>query len=113
MNYLLLLAILLGVMASGTATFASDTPKGQCQIEDWRSVHVPAMKVLTIQAVTTCETGEVFIRLYETVGDKQQFLGVTSAIIQGYTLEAIAHSIPDKPKQLSIKYRIVPLDIDY
>ena len=64
---------------------------------------MPLLSALEIQGVTTCEEGQIILRLYEGEGGK--FLGVDTAYIEGYAFTSISTGI-SKPSALAIKYVI-------
>ena len=63
-----------------TAALACDNHTGTCEVEDWRWSG-PSGGYLTIEGVTTCDTGRIMLRLYEGEGGK--FLGVANSRIRG------------------------------
>ena len=92
-----LIPILAAAVLWPAAVNASD-----CKIEDWKwSTLAPTM--LIIEGVTTCETGEVVLRLYE--GEGGAFVGVETAYIQGHTFKTM-RAVSARPKALAIKYTI-------
>ncbi len=63
------------------------------------------MEVLTIEGITTCESGSLHPRLYEGEGETREFYGVESTFIEGHIFEAL--SITDeKPTNLIFEYKI-------
>ena len=49
---------------ASTAALACDDHIGMCEIEDWNYSYTPMIKALTIDGVTTCDAGEIRLRLY-------------------------------------------------
>ena len=77
-----------------------------CEIEDWNYSYTPMIKALTIDGVTTCDAGEVRLRLYDGEGDARKFLAVETAYIEGHIFKALVFPVEGRPKALSIKYSI-------
>ena len=63
---------------------ACDDHHGECEIEDWRA-HSPMPNTLVVEGVTTCDQGKARLRLY----DREKFLGVDTAYIEGHTFKTI------------------------
>ena len=99
-------ALLLAAAAVlwATAAVACDDHIGTCEIEEWRWIG-PQGGYLTIEGVTTCNSGFATIRLYE--GDGGRFLGIAEGFISGHALRAIATDV-NKATDLAIKYSIEP-----
>ena len=98
-----LLAITAFWLTSGVA-FACDDHTGTCEVEDWRWSG-PLGGYLTIEGVTTCDTGRIRLRLYE--GENGKFLGVANSRIRGHSFEAIATDVK-AAEAVAIKYSIEP-----
>ena len=96
-------AITVFCLAS-TTVLACDDHIGMCEVEDWRWSG-PTGGYLTIDGVTTCDTGRIRLRLYE--GENGKFLGVASSSIRGHTFEAIATDVK-AAGAVAIKYSIEP-----
>ncbi len=82
--------------------FAHATDK-ECKIEGFRYYEV--LEFMMIEGSTTCQSGQIYIRLYESSGDEEKYLGNATGFINGYTFELIANDIVP-PEALSIKYTI-------
>ena len=87
------------------AALACDDHVGTCEIEDWKHTYTGMMEALVIDGVTTCDSGEIRLRLYDGEGDAQEFVGVETAYIDGHIFKAMLLQV-EKPKALSIKYSI-------
>ena len=87
-----------------TAAVACDDHIGTCEIEEWRWIG-PQGGYLTIEGVTTCNSGFATIRSYE--GDGGRFLGIAGGFISGHAVQAIATDV-NKATDLAIKYSIEP-----
>ena len=74
----------------------------ECKIEEW-TWSSPLPTVLIIEGVTTCESGELILRLYR--GEGGSFFGVERDYIEGHTFKVI-RTATQKPKSLAIKYVI-------
>ena len=98
-----LAAIATVALLWGGISEACDDHVGECQIEDWRWHGLAG--VLMVEGVTTCDSGEVVLHLYE--GDGGSFLGVANGYIQGHTFQAMAADITN-PSAVAIKYSIEP-----
>ena len=88
-----------------TAAVACDDHIGTCEIEEWRWRSSPLGGYLTIEGVTTCNSGYATIRLYE--GDGGRFLGIANGSISGHAVQARAIDV-NKATDLAIKYSIEP-----
>ena len=93
-------------MAPGVA-LACDDHVGKCEIEDWKHTYTGMMEALVIDGVTTCDAGEIRLRLYDGEGDDQEFVGVETAYIDGHIFKAMLLQV-EKPQALSIKYSVNP-----
>lgn len=87
------------------SALACDDHVGECQIEDWTYTYTSMMEALTIDGVTTCNSGEIRLRLYDGEGEDQKFLGVDTAYIDGHIFETIVLPV-EEPDALFIKYSI-------
>ncbi len=96
-------AITAFFLASSIA-LACDDHIGKCEVEDWRWSG-PTGGYLSIEGVSTCDTGRIRLRLYE--GENGKFLGVASGRIRGHTFEAIATDVKSA-SAVAIKYSIEP-----
>ncbi len=76
-----------------------------CEVEDWKYVYQNIMQMLTVEGVTTCESGEIHLRLYEGEGETREFYGVETAFIEGHIFETIIIQA-EKPTSLSLEYKI-------
>ncbi len=94
-------------MAPGVA-LACDDHFGKCEIEDWKHTYTEMMEALVIDGVTTCDAGEIRLRLYDGEGDAREFIGVETAYIDGHIFKAMLLQV-EKPKVLSVKYSIEPM----
>ena len=91
-----------------TAALACDDHIGKCEIEDWKHTYTGMMELLVIDGVTTCDAGEVRLRLYDGEGDARKLLAVDTAYIEGHIFKALVLPVESKPKALSIQYSIKP-----
>lgn len=99
-------ATLAACLAAASA-LACDDHVGECEIEDWKHTYTAMMEALTIDGVTTCDSGEVRLRLYDGEGEDQEFLAVDTAYIEGHIFKTIVLQV-EEPQALSIKYSIDP-----
>ena len=97
-----LMVVAMATMTAGAA-WACDDHHGGCEIEDWRWHGMAG--VLMVEGVTTCDEGELSLRLYE--GEGGRFLGVAHGYIEGHTFTALASDIQN-PSAVTIKYSIEP-----
>ena len=97
-----LIALTAAAMLASGAALACDDNVGKCEIEDWRWYSNPG-NILSIEGVTTCDAGEIVIRLYE--GEGGRFLGSIDSFTNAHTFTAIAIEIA-KPSALTFKYGI-------
>lgn len=88
-----------------TAAHACDDHVGKCEIEDWKHTYTPMMRALLIDGVTTCNKGEIKLRLYDGEGEARKFVGVETAYIEGHIFKALLIPVA-KPMALAIKYSI-------
>ena len=96
------------VLVTGWGTAAAQKPATeQCNVEDWRYTHTPALRILTIEGSTTCQKGHIRIRAYDTSDGSLKFMGVADGTIKGYIFTALVTAIYEKPASMKIKYRIV------
>lgn len=86
------------------AAVAVATPVVACEVEDWRTWHIPIMESLMIEGVTTCRTGEIFLRVYDGEGDDAKFVGVEHAYIEGYQFKTSISSVEREPEAVSIRF---------
>ena len=79
---------------------------GACEVEDWTWHQERGWT--TVEGATTCERGEIHLRLYRGTGDDVKFLGVESTIIEGYTFEAITKDLPTlaSGEELTVRYSV-------
>ncbi|MDE0239543.1 MAG: hypothetical protein OXQ84_05005 [bacterium] len=92
---------------AATGALACDDHVGECEIEDWVYDYTAMMEAITIDGVTTCNSGKVRLRLYDGEGEGQKLLAVDTAYIEGHIFETIILQI-EEPEVLSIKYSIDP-----
>ena len=83
--------------------FIAKATDNECQIEDFR--YYDSIGFLVVEGSTTCPSGEIYIRLYDSSDDENKYLGNATGYINGYTFELIANGIVS-PEKLSIKYTI-------
>lgn len=91
MRFVQIVAVVL--LLTGGSAFAQ-----ACEIEDWRFYE--AAGHIMIQGATTCKTGTLHIRAYNSETD--EYLGNATAYVKGYTFETIMQG--SAPSKLSIKY---------
>lgn len=88
----------LGIFAAlsllGSASAAA------CEIEDWRYTSAGG-KYVEIEGTTTCESGQIRIRVYDGSGN---YLGNANGFIQGYSFSALVQA--NAPNRMEIKYSI-------
>ena len=95
------------ICLSALAAWPCDDHVGTCAIEAWRAAG-PTARIITIEGVTTCDSGYVIIRVYETGSGEETFIGVADGLIQGHAFTAHAMEIDNEFQSLSIKYSIQP-----
>ena len=83
--------------------FVANGTDSSFKIEDFRSYD--QYNFLTIEGVTTCESGIIHIRMYEEIDGKKEWIGNASGIIQGFTFQTMTEGL-DTPEALYIKYTI-------
>ena len=93
--------ILLSICFLPLAVEATDTK--DCEIEAYRAYD--SADWLVIEGSATCKDGQIFIRLYDSSGGEEKYIGNANGFIQGYTFELVAYGI-SPPNSLSIKYVI-------
>ena len=62
------------------------------------------MASLVIEGVTTCRSGEVFLRVYDGEGDDAKFVGVEHAYIEGFQFRTSISSVEQEPEAVSIRF---------
>ena len=103
-----LIAAAAAALLCAGVVHACDDHHGACEIEDWRW-NIAMGNFLTVEGVTTCDSGLIQIRLYDGEGDARKFVGVASGFVNGHVFNAIAENVDTKPQALSIKYSIQPM----
>ncbi len=91
------------------ATFAFILTAGSadaCEVEAWRWYHTNVMDALSIEGATTCEEGNIFLRVYEGEGEDRKFLGIDRAYIEGHTFTSNITAIKTEPKTVTIEFSI-------
>ena len=100
-------AIIASALLTSGVVGACDDHVGKCEIEDWRWYEVPGMDMLYIEGVATCDSGEITIRIYEGIGDPQQFLGVANGYVESHAFFAVASNVRVfHPDDIAIRYSI-------
>ena len=94
------IALTIGLFGN---VIACDDHIGQCTIENWR-VYIQSDS-LWIEGVASCDSGELFIRVYE--GDN--FVGVMNTYIEGHIFTDYLDNLPkNQYESISIRYSIDP-----
>ena len=76
------------------------------EIDEFRHLHDMEFGHLTIEGTATCETGELVLRAYDGVGDKEKLIGVARAQIEGYVFDTLIQGVFEPVTQLNLKYVI-------
>ena len=80
------------------AALACDDHAGTCEIEDWKHSYTGMMEALIIDGVTTCDTGQIRLRLYDGDGEARRLLAVETAYIDGHIFKALVMPVETRPK---------------
>ena len=104
-RFLVVFATIIFFVWTGLAEACHDHG-GQCQVKEWRSIHNNLYEHLIIEGMTTCEMGSVGVRVYDTSGDEQKFLGAGSTMFMGHTFRVRVLDFPQQPASLSVKFHI-------
>ncbi len=90
------------------SALACDDHVGDCEIEDWRwRSPLPEGSFIVLEGSTTCDKGNIRIRLYDGAGSDAQFLGIADGTVDGHAFKALAERVPLNAR-LSIRYSISP-----
>ena len=76
-----------------------------CKVEDSRSYMT--LDILSIEGVTTCPSGDIYLRVYDGKGADRKFVGTATALINGYTFTATIVGA-EEPQDLDFEYVIEP-----
>lgn len=100
----LLCATLLAFAGCVAAQTAENTGDTGCEIEGWRWYYLTDS--LVIEGATTCPSGRIYIRVYDTSSGSQVYIGNASARIDGYLFTSVASRVPEGISSVHIKYSI-------
>ena len=94
----MLIALFLAVLP--TAVQAQE-----CKVEDWKHKYEASVEAFSIQGVSTCRDGRIYMRLYRSSEDGREFLGVAETTIEGYIFETFIDSEEDA-RDVELLYEI-------